>query len=196
MSLVEQVGLTKSKVNSRIYVPERESIILKNLSEISKLSPKEIQSFYTEIISFCRKSEDIISVGILNSCESFFGLKQIFGEFVNPLISNDLNSLFSEKKNINYMLLPFCEKMIEFLLDSKWYIINTTIVCGNKYYLLSKFQNEIQRDSDIFYILTKNKFSEYSTELKNGFFFSSTTLKNIKKQTDSTIKILGYVPNL
>lgn len=196
MNLVHEVGLSKLQTNTRVYVPEREALIFKKLAAFSNLPAFEIQSFYTEIISFCRKLEDTLSVAVNRDSISLLGLKKIFGEYVKPIIFDNLNTFFIEKENISYILTPLCEEMILALQSSNWFIINTTEVNSEKLYLISKYPNEITNTGDITYILTKERFNISSYQIEENLFFSSVESLHLEKERDVEIKILGFVPSI
>ncbi|WP_418965485.1 chorismate mutase, partial [Cetobacterium sp.] len=132
MEIVHQVGLTKSKNKTRVYVPEREVAIYKRLSSFSNLSPKDIQSFYTEIISFCRKLEGILNVGVKADSISLLGVKKLFGEYVNPIFFNTFNEL--DLTSTKYILSKFSKDMLDFLLENNWHVINKTEIQGETLY--------------------------------------------------------------
>ncbi len=196
MDLVHKVGLNKLRTNARVYVPEREAFIFKKLATFSNLSANEVQSFYTEIISFCRKLEDTLSVAIIQDSISLLGLKKIFGEYVKPIIFQNLNTFFTDTQNISYILSPLSEEIILALQNCDWFIINTTEVNHNRLYLLSKYPNEINSPGDITYILTKSKINTSSYQIKENLFFSSIDSLDLEKLDDEEIKILGFVPSL
>lgn len=194
MDIVHQVGLTKSKSKTRIYVPEREVAIYKKLSSCSNLSSKEIQSFYTEIISVCRKLEDTLNVGINRDIFSLLGVKKIFGEYVNPIFFNTLNEI--DLSSIHYILLKFSKEMIDFLLKNNWYIINKIDVEEETLYLFSFYKNEILNYDDIIVFLYKDILSEDHIKIENNLFINFLSRKQTEKLKNLDINIIGFIPNI
>ncbi|MGL5088924.1 MAG: chorismate mutase [Cetobacterium sp.] len=139
MKIVHEVGVTKSKNNSRIYVPEREMAIYKRLSNISEIPAEDIAYFYTEIISFCRKLEGILDVGIKEDQRSLLGVKKLFGEHVNPVTTKNFNSLNLELTK--YILSPMDDEILDFVKTNDWSIINKVEVLSETLYLFSCYKN-------------------------------------------------------
>lgn len=194
MEVVHQVGLTKSKDSSRIYVPEREIAIYKKLGEFSGLSPKEIQSFYTEIISFCRKLEGVLNVGIKYNASSLIGIKKIFGEYVNPVVINKFEELNLE--SVKYILTPFSKEIVDFVKKNNWYLINKVDLNNEVLYLFSSFNNSIFKDDDVVYILYNGIISNENIKIEQNLFINLIPFKNLKDFEDLDIKILGTIPNI
>lgn len=110
--VVTQVGELKKGTNIPLYIPERESEILENISSKVKVIPKDsIKFVYREIISGCRvleKKFNVLSIGELGLVVAF----KIFGNSVTvnmekklkitELRYNDINSN-DEEKNKNYL---------------------------------------------------------------------------------------------
>lgn len=173
MNLVKNVGNIKNIDNSRVYVPEREALIFKNLSNFSSLSPKEIQSIYTEIISSCRRLENTISVAVLKNSSSLFALKKIFGEYVNPIYFSNFQKFISIDSNIKYMLISFSKDMIEAIKENNWFIINSVTIDNEKYFLLSKFPNTISIEGEMSFFLSNDYLNSYSIQIKENLFFTA-----------------------
>lgn len=194
MNIVHQVGVTKSKDKSRIYVPEREVAIYKRLSDFSGLKANEIQSFYTEIISFCRKFEGILNVGIKYNALSLVGVKKIFGEYVNPIIINQFEELNLD--SVKYILTPFSKEIIDFVKKNNWYLINKVDLNDESLYLFSSYNNSIFKDNDTTYILHNNIISEKYIEIDSNLFINLIPFKNLKDLENLNIKILGTIPSI
>lgn len=192
MEIVHQVGLTKSKNKTRVYVPEREVAIYKRLSSFSNLSPKDIQSFYTEIISFCRKLEGILNVGVKADSISLLGVKKLFGEYVNPIFFNTFNEL--DLTSTKYILSKFSKDMLDFLLENNWHVINKTEIQGETLYLFSFYENSILKDDDIAVILYKEILSTNSIKIENNHYINFLSANMIEQVKDLDIKILGFIP--
>lgn len=192
MEIVHQVGLTKSKNKTRVYVPEREVAIYKRLSSFSNLSPKDIQSFYTEIISFCRKLEGILNVGVKADSISLLGVKKLFGEYVNPIFFNTFNEL--DLTSTKYILSKFSKDMLDFLLENNWHVINKTEIQGETLYLFSFYENSILKDDDIAVILSKEILSTNSIKIENNHYINFLSANMIEQVKDLDIKILGFIP--
>lgn len=110
--VVTQVGELKKGTNIPLYIPERESEILENISSKVKVIPKDsIKFVYREIISGCRvleKKFNVLSIGELGLVVAF----KIFGNSVTvnmekelkitELRYNDINSN-DQEKNKNYL---------------------------------------------------------------------------------------------
>lgn len=192
MEIVHQVGLTKSKNKTRVYVPEREVAIYKRLSSFSNLSPKDIQSFYTEIISFCRKLEGILNVGVKADSISLLGVKKLFGEYVNPIFFNTFNEL--DLTSTKYILSKFSKDMLDFLLENNWHVINKTEIQGETLYLFSFYENSILKDDDIAVILSKEILSTNSIKIENNHYIYFLSANMIEQVKDLDIKILGFIP--
>ena len=192
MEIVHQVGLTKSKNKTRVYVPEREVAIYKRLNSFSNLSPKDIQSFYTEIISFCRKLEGILNVGVKADSISLLGVKKLFGEYVNPIFFNTFNEL--DLTSTKYILSKFSKDMLDFLLENNWHVINKTEIQGETLYLFSFYENSILKDDDIAVILSKEILSTNSIKIENNHYINFLSANMIEQVKDLDIKILGFIP--
>ena len=192
MEIVHQVGLTKSKNKTRVYVPEREVAIYKRLSSFSNLSPKDIQSFYTEIISFCRKLEGILNVGVKADSISLLGVKKLFGEYVNPIFFNTFNEL--DLTSTKYILSKFSKDMLDFLLENNWHVINKTEIQGETLYLFSFYENSILKDDDIAVILSKEILSTNSIKIENNHYINFLSANMIEQVKDLDIKILVFIP--
>ena len=192
MDIVHQVGLTKSKDNSRIYVPEREIAIYKKLSEFSGLTSTEIQSFYTEIISFCRKLEGTLNVGIKSNVLSFIGIKKIFGEYVNPIVVDQFEEL--NLKSVNYILSDFSTETIGFIEKNNWYLINKINLNSDTLYLFSSYNNSVFKSNDITYVLYDDILSKEYIKIKPNLFVNLILFKNLKNFEKLNIKILGTIP--
>lgn len=194
MNLVHEVGLTKAKNNSRVYVPEREVAIYKKLSAFSGISPKEIQSFYTEIISFCRKLEDILNVGIQMDSLCLLGIKKIFGEYVNPIIVEDFNEL--ELSSTKYILAPLSKSTLDFILKNNWSIINSVKIENETLYLFSYYENVLIKNGDIQFILYNKIISKNYIEFDNNIFINLIPYDELNSFENLNIKILGFVPSI
>ncbi len=192
MDIVHQVGLTKSKDNSRIYVPEREIAIYKKLSNFSGLTSTEIQSFYTEIISFCRKLEGTLNVGIKSNVLSFIGIKKIFGEYVSPIVVNQFEEL--DLKSVKYILSDFSTETIEFIEKNNWYLINKINLNSDTLYLFSSYNNCIFESNDITYVLYDDILSKEYIKIKPNLFVNLILFKNLENFEKLNIKILGTIP--
>ncbi|MGL5279703.1 MAG: chorismate mutase [Cetobacterium sp.] len=194
MDIVHQVGVTKSKDNSRIYVPEREVAIYKKLSEFSGLAPNQIQSFYTEIISFCRKLEGVLNVGIKYNALSLIGVKKIFGEYVNPIVINQFEEL--DLDSVKYILTPFSKEIIDFIKKNNWYLINKVNLNEEILYLFSSYNNSIFKDNDITYILHNDIISKEYIEIEQNLFINLILFKNLKDFENLNTIILGTIPSI
>lgn len=192
MDIVHQVGLTKSKDNSRIYVPEREIAIYKKLSDFSGLTSTEIQSFYTEIISFCRKLEGTLNVGIKSNALSFIGIKKIFGEYVNPIVVNQFEEL--DLKSVKYILSDFSTETLEFIEKNNWYLINKINLNSDTLYLFSSYNNSVFESNDITYVLYDDILSKEYIKIKPNLFVNLILFKNLENFEKLNIKILGTIP--
>lgn len=192
MDIVRQVGLTKSKDNSRIYVPEREIAIYKKLSDFSGLTSTEIQSFYTEIISFCRKLEGTLNVGIKSNALSFIGIKKIFGEYVNPIVVNQFEEL--DLKSVKYILSDFSTETLEFIEKNNWYLINKINLNSDTLYLFSSYNNSVFESNDITYVLYDDILSKEYIKIKPNLFENLILFKNLENFEKLNIKILGTIP--
>lgn len=192
MDIVHQVGLTKSKDNSRIYVPEREIAIYKKLSDFSGLTSTEIQSFYTEIISFCRKLEGTLNVGIKSNALSFIGIKKIFGEYVNPIVVNQFEEL--DLKSVKYILSDFSTETLEFIEKNNWYLINKINLNSDTLYLFSSYNNSVFESNDITYVLYDDILSKEYIKFKPNLFVNLILFKNLENFEKLNIKILGTIP--
>lgn len=192
MDIVRQVGLTKSKDNSRIYVPEREIAIYKKLSNFSGLTSTEIQSFYTEIISFCRKLEGTLNVGIKSNALSFIGIKKIFGEYVNPIVVNQFEEL--DLKSVKYILSDFSTETLEFIEKNNWYLINKINLNSDTLYLFSSYNNSVFESNDITYVLYDDILSKEYIKIKPNLFVNLILFKNLENFEKLNIKILGTIP--
>lgn len=192
MDIVYQVGLTKSKDNSRIYVPEREIAIYKKLSDFSGLTSTEIQSFYTEIISFCRKLEGTLNVGIKSNALSFIGIKKIFGEYVNPIVVNQFEEL--DLKSVKYILSDFSTETLEFIEKNNWYLINKINLNSDTLYLFSSYNNSVFESNDITYVLYDDILSKEYIKIKPNLFVNLILFKNLENFEKLNIKILGTIP--
>lgn len=192
MDIVHQVGLTKSKDNSRIYVPEREIVIYKKLSDFSGLTSTEIQSFYTEIISFCRKLEGTLNVGIKSNALSFIGIKKIFGEYVNPIVVNQFEEL--DLKSVKYILSDFSTETLEFIEKNNWYLINKINLNSDTLYLFSSYNNSVFESNDITYVLYDDILSKEYIKIKPNLFVNLILFKNLENFEKLNIKILGTIP--
>lgn len=190
MEIVHQVGVTKSKDNSRIYVPEREIAIYKKLSVLSGISNKDISNFYTEIISFCRKLEGILDVAIKKDSYSLLGVKKLFGEHVNSIFVESFEDINTD---IKYILAPFNKEILDFIQKKGWSVINRAHINNETLYLFSSFENKIFKDNDIAMILESTKLSDNFIEINNETFISLIPYENIELFSDSTI--LGVIPN-
>ncbi|MGL4642543.1 MAG: chorismate mutase [Cetobacterium sp.] len=190
MEIVHQVGVTKSKDNSRIYVPEREIAIYKKLSVLSGISNKDISNFYTEIISFCRKLEGILDVAIKKDSYSLLGVKKLFGEHVNSIFVESFEDINTD---IKYILAPFNKEILDFIQKKGWSVINRAHINNETLYLFSSFENKIFKDNDIAMILESTKLSDDFIEINNETFISLIPYENIELFSDSTI--LGVIPN-
>ncbi|WP_438525095.1 chorismate mutase [Cetobacterium sp.] len=146
MKVVHEVGVTKSKDNTRIYVPEREISIYNRLSNISGISSEDIAHFYTEIISFCRKLEGILNVGIKDDKHSLLGVKKLFGEHVNPIIIQNFNSL--DLNSTKYILSIIDDEVLEFIKINDWSIINKVNVLNETLYLFSCYKNTTLKNNN------------------------------------------------
>ncbi|MGL6065525.1 MAG: chorismate mutase [Cetobacterium sp.] len=139
MKIVHEVGVTKSRDNTQIYVPEREISIYNRLSVISGISSEDIAHFYTEIISFCRKLEGILNVGIKDDKHSLLGVKKLFGEHVNPIVIQNFNSL--DLNSTKYILSIVNDEILEFVKINDWSVINKVNVLNETLYLFSYYKN-------------------------------------------------------
>lgn len=190
MEVVHQVGVTKSKENSRIYVPERESAIYKKLSSHSGISSQDIAGFYTEIISFCRKLEGILDVAIKKDSYSLIGVKKLFGEHVNPIFIETFESF--DKNCIKYILSPFNNEILDFIQKNNWFVINKVIVDNESFYLFSSFENTLLDNEDIAFILNTQKISDDFIKLNEDTFINLLPYNKVKSCYD--FKILGVIP--
>lgn len=190
-SLVTEVGKTKLKEKKRIYVPEREVNIFKKLSDYSDLSTNDIKNFYTEIISFCRKFEKILDVGVYNDTVSLVGLKKIFGEYVNPVY---LNSNKLDTSNLNYILTYLSKETIEFIQNNDWQIINMVKINDKNLYLISSFKNELLANNDTLIILSNNAICDNFLLIENNLYINKVKYFELEKINHLDFKILGSIP--
>lgn len=186
---VEKVGELKGKNNFRIYVPERENSIFKKLyckaqSQYgeNKISLGEIETIFTEIISFCRARERKVRIEI-EDYNCFFIAKKIFGECI------DIVYKFQEisKKEIDFKILKLEENRYSEIFSEEIfkYIVSFIDFSGERYIILGREKNGKGIDSftGIMIYDTKNKsfeFREYS-----GF------LEDKEVESEIGIKILG-----
>ena len=194
MNIVHQVGLAKSQNKGRIYVPEREVEIYKKLSSFSDLSPKEIQSFYTEIISVCRKLEAILNVGIKKDQFSLVGIKKLFGEYVNPIFFEKLCEV--DLASTNYILSNFSKEIIAFILKNNWFVINKIDVNNEVLYLFSSYENTIIKDDDIVVILYDDILSKDYIKIEDNTFINFVLKEQVKTFENLDIKTIGVIPNI
>lgn len=193
MSLVHEVGTVKNETQSRVYVPEREARIFKNLSANSTLSPKEIQNLYTEIISSCRRLENIFSVALLKDSTGTLALKKIFGEYINPMYFSTFEKFITIESDIKYLLTPFSKEMIEALKNNNWFIINSIYLDHQEYFLLSKFKNQISSEDESSYFLSNISLDNQSLKLKEDLYFS--IIKGSFKDEEKYNKFINNYPN-
>ncbi|MGL5544245.1 MAG: chorismate mutase [Cetobacterium sp.] len=192
MKIVHQVGLTKSKSNSRIYVPEREVAIYKKLSALSEISTNDIASFYTEIISFCRKLEGILDVAIKKDVYSLLAVKKLFGEHVNSIFIDNFCSLDTNK--IKYILSSLNNETLDFIQKNNWFIINKVDINNDTLYLFSSFENTILNENDTAIIHSTKKVSEKSIQIDINIFITLLTYKEFLDSKDLTL--LGVIPSI
>jgi len=190
MEIVHQVGITKSKDNSRIYVPERESAIYRKLSSHSGISDKDISNFYTEIISFCRKLEGILDVVIKKDSYSLIGVKKLFGEHVNTIFVEQFDSI--DTSSIKYILSPFNEEVLNFIQKNNWFVINKVSINNENLYLFSSFENTILNDNDLAILLGVKKISDNCLKINKNLFINFLSYKESKFLKD--FKLLGVIP--
>ena len=191
VSLVTEVGKTKLKEKKRIYVPEREANIFKKLSDYSDLSANDIKNFYTEIISFCRKFEKTLDVGVHNDTVSLVGLKKTFGEYVNPVYLNN-NKL--DTSNLNYILTYLSKETIEFIQNNDWQIINMVEINDKNLYLISSFKNELLANNDTLIILSNNAICDNFLLIENNLYINKVKYFELEKINHLDFKILGSIP--
>ncbi len=190
VDVVHEVGSIKNTTQSRVYVPEREALIFNKLSELSGLTPKDVQSFYTEIISFCRKFESTLNVACIKDANSLLALKKIFGEFVNPIYFSNLNKFINIDSNINYVIVEFSKTLIDALKTSKWFIINTIYIDNQQLFLLSKFPNEIKTGKDISYFFSSSSINDSSLKVDENLFLSEIEVFSTKENYKSIFEDL------
>lgn len=99
--VVTQVGELKKGTNTPLYIPERESEILENISSKVKVIPKDsIKFVYREIISGCRvleKKFNVLSIGELGLVVAF----KIFGNSVTVNMEKELKIAKLRYNDIN-----------------------------------------------------------------------------------------------
>lgn len=190
MEVVHKVGVTKSKQNSRIYVPEREVAIYKKLSTLSGISEKDISNFYTEIISFCRKFEGILDVAIKKDTYSLLGVKKLFGEHVNSIFVENFEEIDTD--SIKYILSPFDEEILNFIQNKNWFLINSVFINNETLYLFSSFENTILNDDDIAIVLADHKIADDFIKLNEHNFINLLPYNRAKSW--SNFKLLGVIP--
>lgn len=191
--IVNEVGKEKHNSKTRIYVPERENNIFKKLSNFFPISFDEAKNLYTEIISFCRKKEDILTVYLLDSSFSILALKKFLGEYVEFKLFNSIDELFFETSKCNYIILPFSNELISFLKNSNFQIINSIIIENKIFFLLSTYYNTIENDEDNIYILSENKINDSSFK-SDDIFFSKIKRKKLNT-LNLSYKIVGFSNN-
>ncbi|MGL5796684.1 MAG: chorismate mutase [Cetobacterium sp.] len=194
MKVVHEVGLTKSKDNSRIYVPEREVAIYKKLSNLSEISPQDIGYFYTEIISFCRKLEGILDIAILDNSNSLIGLKKLFGEHVNPIFIENFNSF--DSNSIKYILSPISSEIIEFIRAKNWSFINKIIINNETLYLFSSYKNILIKNNDIIVTISDKAKSIDFVKIRDNIFINFSFYNDSDHKILQDSNFLGFIPSI
>lgn len=191
--IVAEIGIEKNNKKNRVYIPERENYIFKTLSNSSTLSFNEIKNLYTEIISFCRKSESILTIFLLNTSSSLLALKKIFGEYVQFELFNSTYDIFQNSFNCKYILLPLSEDLILFLKNSNFEIINSISIDNTVFFLISTYHNTIKNENDNLYILSTYPINNSSLKFNNLFF--SKILRKNSDILNYLHKVVGFTNN-
>ncbi|MGL6114837.1 chorismate mutase [Cetobacterium sp. SF1] len=189
ISLVTKVGQIKAHTSERIYVPEREIEIFKSLGHNPPLTLETIKPIYTEIISTCRAYEDIFSVGVLDSPNSLLALKNFLGTQVNYTRFFDLNSLFFNYTDYDFILVPITNKdIILHIQNSPLTVINLLTIEEEFFFLLGKTPNNV--NNNIFSIFISSFEMDKSIKIqdfylhfiKGHFQFQDLNLSEIQKE--------------
>lgn len=177
MECVEKVGELKGKNSFRIYVPERENAIFKNLYnrakrvyEEGKITQRDIENIFTEIISFCRSKERKLKV-FAEDYNCFFIGGKIFGSCIEMVLNGEENS----EDDFDFKILKFQEsKYKEIFLEEKFkFIVSYIDFSGEYYIILGKESNGISENSYTGIILKDEQgkllFQEYRVfeDIKN-----------------------------
>lgn len=182
-NLVSEVGELKKNTGGRIYVPEREANIFFNLSKISSLPIEMVKAIYIEIISGCRRLEKILTIGILNDSKSLVGIKNIFGTYVENKKYMDMDSLFKDENNLDYILVKISEKSLELIETLNMYVINITSIDGEVYLLIGRVLNNPSYEDTTLFISDEPLGNNYM-QFKNislSFIPGHFTCKSIQE---------------
>lgn len=156
MHCVEKVGELKGKKSLKIYVPERENSIFQRLYNQGvvkegeeRIGRREIESIFTEIISFCRSKERKVRVSTEdNNC--FFIASKIFGSCIE--IDSHIQDIAEKTKGkkrekneqeYDFKILKFSEERYLEIFSEKIFKYITLAIdfSGESYIILGKAEN-------------------------------------------------------
>lgn len=192
MNVVKEVGEVKKNTKGRVYVPERENEIFFKLSEKNQVSPQEVKNIYTEIISFCRKFENILDIGITEEKNSLLALKNILGTYTNPIFCNSTEEL----KDFNYIILPFSKNLLNLVENYSYKIINFSEINKEKFFLISKEENTLTMKNFYSYYISSEPIEIFSVEnikIDEKKYFIISENKIISNEN---IKFIGSSPKI
>lgn len=197
MHCVEKVGELKGKKSLKIYVPERENSIFQRLYNQGvvkegeeRIGRREIESIFTEIISFCRSKERKVRVLIEdNNC--FFIAGKIFGSCI------EIESIdsYSQEENYDFKILKFTKERYEeiFFQEIFRYITMVLSFSGERYIILGKAENGRGAENFTGVFVKKIESSEIEFLELEGFSEDNQVEEKIVqlKNKNIEVKILG-----
>ncbi|MGL4733153.1 MAG: chorismate mutase [Fusobacteriaceae bacterium] len=198
MECVEKVGELKGKNNFRIYVPERENSIFRNLHEKGeeiggkgKISQREIENIFTEIISFCRSKERKVKV-YTEDYSCFFIARKIFGSCIDMGLPGEGKSL----EDCDFKIVKLSEERYgEIFLEKIFkFIVSVIDFSGERYIILGKDSNGRGKESYTGALIFHLKEKKYEFRELKGFMEDGEIqreIKNLSISPDIEIKILG-----
>lgn len=193
MEYVEKVGELKGRNSFRIYVPERENSIFKNLYERGrelsgeeKISQEEIESIFTEIISFCRSKERKIRVAIEDYNCFFIGMK-IFGSCIDM-------GYFQDEKKVDFRILKLQEKSYEEIFSEEIFkfVVSTIDFSGERYIILGRESNGKVENSWRGVMISYPEEGRYEWREYPGSVEEEEIKRGIEGENKREIKILGF----
>ncbi|MGL6100657.1 MAG: chorismate mutase [Fusobacteriaceae bacterium] len=198
MECVERVGVIKGSNNFRIYVPERENSIFRNLCKEAlqkygeeKITRSEIENIFTEIISFCRSKERKVRV-VIEDYNCFFIAKKIFGSCIDILSSEEVGS----EENFDFKIKKFNEISYTDIFEDKIFkfIVSDVDFSGERYIILGKDMNGEGQDSYSGVMILNLQEKKYEFREFEGFIKIREIQDEIEKiihNPDFKIKIMG-----
>ncbi|MGL4403331.1 MAG: chorismate mutase, partial [Fusobacteriaceae bacterium] len=195
---VEKVGELKGKNNFRIYVPERENSIFKNLYEVAgktskkeKISRGDIENIFTEIISFCRSKERKLKV-CTEDYNCFFIAQKIFGSCIDTGFYDNRK----RPEDYDFKIIKFCEERYSEIFSEEIFkfIVSTIDFSGESYIILGKDSNGKGEASHTGVLIFYPEEGKYQFEEIRGFLDSEEIEKKIETFISSPnikIKVLG-----